>query len=131
MASGVQEKYAAERGLREITAREVRQRGIQLMVEEAIAQAGNRTDAIYVSFDIDAIEAAMAPGTGSHAPGGLDLREAFEAVYMLGRHPKVMAMDIVEVDPLKDNIKGMTPRVACMLIVSFLAGLHERRLIYR
>ena len=126
VASKEQGAYAAERGLREITAREVWKRGVETVVDEAIAQAGDGTDAIYVSFDIDAIEAASAPGTGAHAPGGLDIKEALEAVYMLGSNPKVMAMDIVEVDPLKDVVKGMTSRVAGMILISFLAGLRGR-----
>lgn len=130
MASSVQHEYAARKGLREVSAREVRKRGIEQVMEEAIAKAGDGTDAIYVSFDIDAIEAALAPGTGAHAPGGLDIREAYEAVYMLGKHPKVMALDIVEVDPIKDVVKGMTSRVACMLMVSFLVGLRQRRQLY-
>ena len=49
---------------------------------------------------------------------------------MLGNNPKVMAMDIVEVDPLKDVIKGPTSRVAGMVLVSFLCGLYGRLQLY-
>ena len=117
--------YAKSVGIREITAREVWQRGIVQSMDEAIAQAGDGTDAIYVSFDIDAVEDASAPGTGVPGPGGLDPKEAIEAVYMLGRNQKVMALDLVEVDPMKD-LRGATSRLAVNLMVSFLAGLSER-----
>ena len=122
-------EYAKSVGLREIPAREVWQRGIVQVMDEAIAQASDGTDAIYVSFDIDAIEDASAPGTGAPAPGGLDPKEAIEAVYMLGKTQKVMALDLVEVDPLKD-LRGVTSRMAVMLMVSFLAGLSQRRKLY-
>ena len=121
-----QRDYASSVGLREIPAREVWQRGIERVMDEAMAQAGDGTDAIYVSFDIDAIEDASVPGTGVPAPGGLTPNEA---VYMLGRNQKVMALDLVEVDPIKD-LKGATCRMAVMLMVSFLVGLSERRAVY-
>ena len=117
--------YAKSVGIREITAREVWQRGIVRSMDEAIDQASDGTDAIYVSFDIDAIEDASASGTGGPSPGGLDPKEAIEAEYMLGRNQKVMALDLVEVDPIKD-MRGITSRMAVMLMVSFLAGLSER-----
>ena len=129
LATVVQRDYASSVGLREIPAREVWQRGIERVMDEAMAQAGDGTDAIYVSFDIDAIEDASVPGTGVPAPGGLTPKEANEAVYMLGRNQKVMALDLVEVDPIKD-LKGATCRMAVMLMVSFLVGLSERRAVY-
>lgn len=129
LSSSALKRYADRKGLRMVSAREVRQRGIKQVVEEAIAQAGEGTDAIYVSFDIDAIDAAFAPGTGAHTPGGLSLPDAFEAMYMLGNHPKVMGMDLVEVDPLKD-VKLTTSRVGCMLILTFCVGLYERLQLY-
>ena len=128
-SSTVLKQYTDENGLQMVSAREVRQRGIEQVVDEAIEKAGEGTDAIYVSFNIDAVEAAFAPGTGSHTPGGLDLGQAFEALYMLGKHPKVMAMDLVDVDPIKD-LKGMTSRVGCILVLSFLVGLYERLQLY-
>ncbi|MBI4337984.1 MAG: agmatinase family protein [Chloroflexi bacterium] len=129
LSSSVLKDYADKHGLRMVSAREVRQRGIEDVVEEALAQAGDGTDAIYASFDIDAIEAAFAPGTGSHTPGGLLLGDVFEAMYMLGRDPRVAAMDLVELDPIKD-LKKMTSRVGCMMILTFLVGLQERLQLY-
>ena len=129
LASVVQREYANQVGVREIPAREVWRRGIGQVMDEAMAQAGDGTDAIYVSFDIDAVEDASVPGTGAPAPGGLTPQEANEAVYMLGKNRKVMALDLVEVDPIKD-VKGITCRMAVMLMVSFLVGLSERRALY-
>ena len=129
LASVAWRDYATRVGVREIPAREVWQRGIEKVMDEAMEQAGDGTDAIYVSFDVDAIEDASVPGTGVPAPGGLTPKEANEAVYLLGRNQKVMALDIVEVDPMKD-VKGVTCRMAVMLMVSFLVGLTERRAMY-
>ena len=129
LSSSVLKAYADSKGLRMVSAREVRQRGIVKVVEEALAQASDGTDAIYISFDMDAIEAALAPGTVGYTPGGLNLGDVFEALYLLGQHPKVRGMDIVEMDPLRD-LKGMTPRVGNMIMMSLLAGLHERKKQY-
>ena len=129
LAAVPQREYAQRTGVREISAREVWQRGIQTVMDETLEQAGDGTDVIYVSFDIDAIEDASAPGTGVPAPGGMDPKEAIEAVYLLGRHPKVMALDLVEVDPAKD-LRNITGRMAVGLIVAFLVGLKERRALY-
>ena len=129
LAAVPQREYAQRTGVREIPAREVWQRGIQRVMDETLEQAGDGTDVIYVSFDIDAIEDASAPGTGVPAPGGMDPKEAIEAVYMLGRHPKVMALDLVEVDPAKD-LRNITGRMAVGLIVAFPVGLKERRALY-
>lgn len=129
LSSTLLKEYADRKGLRMISAREVRQRGIEDVLDEALARAGEGTDAIYVSFDIDAVEAAMAPGTGSHTPGGLSLGDVFEAMWVLGSSPKVRALDIVEIDPLKD-MKRLTSRVGCMLALTFLAGLCDRTRVY-
>ncbi len=126
LASLEQHEYAQSKGLREIPAREVWLRGVHTVMNEAIEQASEDTDAIYVSFDIDSIEDASAPGTNVPAPGGLAPREAIEAMFMLGRNPKVKALDLVEVDPLKD-VRNITSRMAVGLIVAFLAGLKQRR----
>ncbi len=127
LAAVPQHEYAQRKGVREIPAREVWQRGVHTVMNEAIDQASEDTDAIYVSFDIDAIEDASAIGTGVPAPGGMAPREAIEAVYLLGKHPKVKALDLVEVDPVKD-LRNITSRMAIGLLAAFLVGLKERRL---
>lgn len=125
LSSPVLRRYADERGLRMISAREVRRRGIETVVDEAINQASASTDGIYVSLDIDVMDPAHAPGTGAPCSGGLEPRQLFEGLYRLGQCSYVKALDLVEIDPIKD-VKEITTKMAAIIIMSFLAGVHAR-----
>lgn len=56
---------------------------------------------VYVSLDIDVVEPAYAPGTGTAEPGGCSSQEILQAVYLLGEL-NVVGFDLVEVNPLYD-----------------------------
>jgi formiminoglutamase len=125
LSSPLLKEYADSRGLRMVSAREVRKQGIQAVLDDALERAARGTDGIYVSLDIDVMDPAFAPGTVAPCPGGLTPGDIFDAVYRLGACPQVRALDLVEVDPLKD-VKGMTTRLATIIILSFMAGVHHR-----
>jgi formiminoglutamase len=78
-----------------------------------------------MSLDIDVMDPAYAPGTGAPTSGGLDPRQLVDALYRLGQCQQVRALDLVEIDPLKD-LKEATPKMAAIIIMSFLAGVHAR-----
>lgn len=117
--------YAKKQGIRVITAREVRRQGIERVMAEAIEQAGDGTDLIYVSLDIDALAAVYGPGTGVVKPEGMDPYELLEAMYLLGREPAVWGLDIAELDPTRD-IAGITTKTVCSAILTFLGGFVHR-----
>lgn len=119
-------EYADLKGLKMVSARKIRNVGIQTVLDDALERATSGTDGIYVSLDIDVMDPAFAPGTASPCSGGLVPGDIFEAVYHLGSCPQVRALDLVEVDPLKD-VKGMTSRLAAIIILSFLAGVQGRK----
>lgn len=73
---------------------------------------------VYVSFDIDAIDPAFAPGTWWKDPGGITAREAIALVNLLKSHARFM--DIVEVDPTLDR-DNITSLLAAKLLVEFIA----------
>jgi formiminoglutamase len=108
------------------SAREVRRRGIGRIMDEAIEHASAGTDGVYVSVDIDVLDPAYAPGARLSCPGGLEPGDVFEAVYQLGACVAVKALDLVEVDPLRD-VKAATSRLAVIIMMSFLVGLHQRK----
>lgn len=112
-------EFAEETGLNLFTMRDVERRGIGTVVEEAVAAAAAETDAVYVTFDIDAVDPSVAPGTGTPEPGGLSASEALTAVETLGRHPAVEGADLMEVAPHYDNSEG-TQRLAAYLLVTML-----------
>jgi formiminoglutamase len=117
--------YGDRKGLLMISARETRARGIHDVLDSALERASARTDGIYVSLDIDVMDPAFVLGTNSPCSGGLAPTEILEAVRRLGASPLVRALDIVEVDPLKD-LKGMTSRLVAMIVIHFLGGVRER-----
>jgi formiminoglutamase len=126
LSSPALKAYADGKGLRMIPAREVRRSGIDRIMDEAVDQATSGTEGVYVSLDIDVMDPAFAHGTGSPTAGGLEPREILEALYRLGTCPQVRALDLVELDPLRD-VKGATSELAAVIIMTFIAGVHDRK----
>ena len=118
-------RWGREQGVTIFTSRDVATRGMAPLLEEAIAIAGDGTDAIYVTFDIDCFDQAFAPGTGASLPGGITPWQAYDALFQLGAHPNVKGFDIVEVDPSRDSGE-ITARLATKLLLTFLAGYATR-----
>lgn len=69
---------------------------------------------VYISLDIDVLDPAFAPGTGTPEPGGIEPRELFEALYQLAGL-QVVGLDIVEVCPVYDP-SGATSILAAKLV---------------
>lgn len=113
--------YLAEKRARVITGREIWKGDFAALVREAIERAADGTEAMYLTFDIDAIEGAVVGGTNSPAIGGLHPFEALELVFEFAKHPKALAMDVMEVAPVYDS-SGLSERTAGSLILHFLAG---------
>lgn len=83
------------------TARDVYRRGIDAVAQDVIAQLGG-VDAVYFTLDIDGLDPAYAPGTGTPEAGGLSTRELLEFLRLLFAHLPIRALDIVEVAPPLD-----------------------------
>lgn len=117
--------YCRKQGIRVIPAREVHKRGIEDAVTEALERAGDGTDAIFLSIDIDGLDLSCAPGTCAPNAGGLLSYQALEAVWMIGQHPKARGMDILEVAPDLDSV-GVTSIMASALVMNFLGATKKR-----
>lgn len=98
---------------------DVDKRGMRDVMEEAIAVAGNGTVGIHLSFDVDAITPEYAPGTGTPVENGITAREALLAVKMIANSGKLISMDIVEVNPILDEV-NKTGELAAELVLSAL-----------
>jgi agmatinase len=75
---------------------------------------------LYLSFDVDALDPAYAPGTGTPEPGGLSTAQAFTLLEELGALPFV-GMDCVEVAPVYDH-QELTSLAAAQLVWTWLSG---------
>lgn len=112
-------EFVEREGLHLFTMSAVERRGIEQVIEEAVEAAAAGTDAVYVTFDIDAVDPGVAPGTGTPVPGGLTASQAVRAMDVIGASDAVDAIDMMEVAPRYDATEG-TERLAAYLLVAFL-----------
>jgi agmatinase len=94
--------WMREQGLRYHFMTEIEERGADAVVADAIAEALDGPDAIYLSVDIDVVDPGLAPGTGTPEPGGLMTRELLRAIRQIVGAVELAGMDIVEVSPPYD-----------------------------
>jgi agmatinase len=114
-------KVARERGTTAITIHDVEEIGVEKAVEIALEVAWKDAEAVYLSFDIDSIDAGFVPGTGSPEPGGLLPREALKALRMIAREG-ICGMEVVEIAPPYD-VSDMTAQLGCRAIMDVLGTL--------
>ena len=107
---GVRDIDAAERenirraGLTEVyTMRDIDERGMRAVMEEALRAAGRGTAGYHVSLDADWIDPEDAPGVGTPVRGGATYREAHLAMEILADHGRLLSFEIVEVNPVIDE----------------------------
>jgi arginase len=106
-------------GVRVFTMKEIDRNGIAAVMEQAIAIASSGTAGIHVSFDIDVCDPAIAPGVGTPVKGGLDYREAHMVMEMVADSGQLLALDLVEVNPVLDD-RNMTAILGAELASSAL-----------
>jgi formiminoglutamase len=80
---------------------------------------------LFVSFDLDVLDAAHAPGVSALNPAGWNVREAEAWVRACGADPRVRCFDLMELNPAHDP-DGRTARVAAHLFLTFLQGFASR-----
>ena len=95
--------WMREQGLRWHTMVEIEDRGSEAVIADAIAEALDGPDCIYLSVDIDVVDPGMAPGTGTPEPGGMLSRELLRAVRQIVGQVDLVGMDVVEVSPPYDD----------------------------
>jgi len=108
-------RFKRENGLVHLSARDVLKMGPQETVRHALEHTAGANH-LFLSFDIDAIDPAYAPGAGAHEPGGISSAEALEMVELLAPHCAAMA--ITEVNPATDHV-DQTSMLAAYLAFSF------------
>jgi formiminoglutamase len=116
-------RVARDAGIHVVSIDEVRSRGIESVVREALARLAGMP--VYVDFDLDVLDRAFAPATPGSRPGGLTPYELRRAARLCGAAANVRAIDIVEIDPTCD-ISGVTVLAAAACLLSFASGVHER-----
>jgi agmatinase len=118
--------WMRESGFRWRTMAEVLELGLDAVVAEAIAYAGSRAPRVYLTVDIDVLDPAFAPGTGTPEPGGLSTRELLGAVRAIAAAVDLCVMDIVEVSPPYD-VAEITAMAAHRTVLDTMTGIALRR----
>lgn len=113
-------------GFRWHTMDEIFDRGITAVAADATDHARDHAPRAYISVDIDVLDPAFAPGTGTPVPGGLTTSELLRALRAASATLEVCAMDVVEVSPPYDP-SGITALAAHHLVLEALSGIALRR----
>ena len=117
---------ARERGIRFHPMFELLERGVDDVAAEAIGRAWDGTDAQYLSFNFNVMDASMAPGVTAAEPGGIESREMMRIAGLLGARGGVSVIDISELCPIFD-VSGTTSRLAVCVVLRIMAALAQSR----
>ena len=105
-------------GITEVyTMRDIDERGMRTVMEEALRAAGRGTAGYHISLDMDWIDPEDAPGVGTPVRGGATYREAHLAMEIIADHGRMVSFEIVEVNPVIDE-HNRTADLAVELISS-------------
>jgi agmatinase len=113
-------------GMRSHFMTEIEERGAEAVVADAITEALDGPELIYLSIDIDVIDPGMAPGTGTPEPGGMLSREVLRAIRQVVMAVELAGMDVVEVAPAYD-VAEITAAVANRCVMEAISALAARR----
>src|SRR3990172_5658723 len=105
---------------------EMEDRGGEEVIAQAISEALDGPDCIYLSIDIDVADPSAAPGTGTPEPGGLLARELLRAVRRIVSRGTLVGMVVVEVSPLYDHAE-LTATLAHRCVLETLSALAAKR----
>ncbi|HXE75871.1 MAG TPA: arginase [Candidatus Xenobia bacterium] len=114
-----EKRIVRESGLRVFTMREIDERGMRAVMEEALARATAGTAGFAVSLDMDFVEPHDAPGVGTPVRGGVTYREAHLAMEMIADSGKMVSMEVVEINPVIDS-HNKTAQLGVELVLSAL-----------
>jgi arginase len=120
---GVRDVDSAEKenirkaGIEVFTMRDIDERGMRAVMEEALRMAGRDTAGYHISLDMDWIDPEDAPGVGTPVRGGATYREAHLAMEVIADHARMSSFEIVEVNPVIDE-HNRTAELAVELAVS-------------
>ena len=106
-------------GVHVFTMKDIDRDGIAKVAERAIELASEGTGGVHVSFDMDVCDPLIAPGVGTPVKGGFDYREAHMIMELVADSGRLVALDLVEVNPTLD-LRNATAEFGTELALSAL-----------
>lgn len=117
--------WQREQGITTFPMHEVRDRGIGPVVAEAIARVG--AGPAFLSVDVDVLDPAFAPGTGTPEPGGMTSLELLQGCREVAASVDLVGADVVEVAPEHVGARDITAQIADRVVREILTGIALRR----
>jgi agmatinase len=117
--------WQREHGITAFFMHDVRDRGIDAVVADAIRIVGDGP--VFLTVDVDVLDPAFAPGTGTPEPGGMTSLELLKAVREVAAQLDVVGADVVEVIPTAVASTDITALVADRIVRQILNGIALRR----
>jgi agmatinase len=118
--------WMTEQGMRWHRMTEMEERGSEAVIADAIVEALDGPDCIYLSIDVDVVDPGNAPGTGTPEPGGMLPRELLRAVRQIVSAVDLVGMDVVEVSPPYDHAE-VTAALAHRCVLEAISALAAKR----
>ena len=115
-----------EQGFRWYTMAQIDDLGLRAVLDDSIAHVRERAPRTYLTVDVDSMDPAFAPGTGTPEPGGLTSRELLSSVRRIACELDLCGLDLVEVSPPYD-VAGITALAGHRVIQEALGGIALRR----
>jgi arginase len=109
-------------GVRAFTMRDIDERGMRAVMEDAVRIAADGTVGFHLSLDMDGVDPDEAPGVGTPVRGGFSYREAHLAMEILCDSRLVTSMEVVEVNPVLDDAN----RTALLGVELVLSAMGKR-----
>jgi agmatinase len=119
--------WMRDQGMRWYEMAEIGSRGLDACLDEVFELATKDCDAVFCSIDIDVVDPAMAPGTGTPEVGGLTSRQMLDAARRCAAELPVVGMDLVEVAPAYDGPGQITAFLANRIVLEMLCGIARQR----
>jgi arginase family enzyme len=106
---------------------EIEEKGFDKVLEMAVSEALDGPDLLYVSVDVDVMDPAYAPGTGTPEPGGISSLELIRAIRKIVLNKGMVGMDVVEVSPIYDQPGDITAQAAHRCIYEAISALAKKK----
>lgn len=116
---GGEKEIIRESGIRALTMRDIDERGMASVAEEALNVVTNGTAGFHLSFDVDGCDPAVIPGSGTLVPGGVRFREAHLLMEYCADSRKMSSLEVVELNPFLDD-RNISAERTLHLIMSAL-----------
>lgn len=113
-------------GVTVFTTQDIKERGVEAVMEEAFQIAGSKTKGVHISYDLDVIDPTYAPGVSVPEYDGINVEEAMKINEIIMKHmEQVVSYDLVEFNPLRD-LERKTEQIAVNLLAQIIKAAEKK-----